>query len=67
MKYAEDKQKLALKLSETRERYNLLVKEKCDLQGELIQAEEEKLEISKALIDLQIENTRLLGKKWLYQ
>lgn len=52
MKYAEDKQKLALKLSETRERYNLLVKEKCDLQGELIQAEEEKLEISKALIDL---------------
>jgi len=60
MKYAEDKQKLALKLSETRERYNLLVKEKCDLQGELIQSEEEKLEISKALIDLQIENTRLL-------
>lgn len=35
-----------------REKYNLLVKEKSDLQGELIQAEEEKLEISKALVDL---------------
>ncbi len=38
----------------------MLVKEKGDLQGDLIRAEEEKLEVSKALVELQIENTRLM-------
>jgi hypothetical protein len=34
------------------------VKEKADLQGELIRSEEEKLKVSKALIELQIEYTK---------
>ena len=32
---------------------------KADLQEQLIASEEEKLNVSKALIDLQIENTKL--------
>mmetsp|Transcript_11558 Transcript_11558/g.10031 ORF Transcript_11558/g.10031 Transcript_11558/m.10031 type:complete len:229 (+) Transcript_11558:529-1215(+) len=56
----DEKQKIAQKLSEIREKYNDLVKSKADLQNELIKSEEEKLEISKALVELQIENTRLL-------
>jgi len=60
LKMIDEKQKLAAKLSELREKYNQLVKSKADLQNELIQCEEEKLEISKALVELQIENTRLL-------
>ena len=36
-----------------------VVKDKVDLQNQLIQSEEEKLKVSKALIDLQIENTKL--------
>ena len=35
------------------------MKSKADLQGELIKSEEEKLKVSKALIELQIENTKL--------
>ena len=40
-------------------KFNELVQSKADLQAELIQSEEEKLKVSKALIELQIENTRL--------
>lgn len=36
-----------------------MVKSKADLQSELIDSEEEKLKVSKALIELQIENTKL--------
>lgn len=36
-----------------------MVKSKADLQGELINSEEEKLKVSKALVELQIENTKL--------
>jgi len=36
------------------------VKSKADLQAELIKSEEERLEVSKALVELQIENTRLM-------
>ena len=40
-------------------KFNDIVKSKTDLQGELIGSEEEKLKVSKALIELQIENTKL--------
>lgn len=43
-----------------REKYNQLIRDKGDLQSELIKSEEEKLEVSKALVELQIENTRLM-------
>ena len=42
--------------------FNDIVKDKASLQKELIQSEEEKLKVSKALIDLQIENTKLNEK-----
>ncbi|EGR27555.1 kinesin-like protein, putative [Ichthyophthirius multifiliis] len=60
LKLEEDRQRYAQKLTEIREKYNQLVKDKGDLQGELIKCEEEKLEISKALVELQIENTKLM-------
>lgn len=36
------------------------MKSKSDLQAELIRSEEEKLEVSKALVELQIENTKIM-------
>lgn len=46
-------------MSEMKKRYNDQVAAKADLQEQLIASEEEKLKVSKALIDLQIENTKL--------
>ena len=40
-------------------KFNDLVKTKADLQQDLIYSEEEKLKVSKALIELQIENTKI--------
>lgn len=40
-------------------KFNELVQSKAELQAELITSEEEKLKVSKALIELQIENTRI--------
>jgi len=40
-------------------KFNQQVAAKSDLQEQLINSEEEKLNVSKALIDLQIENTKL--------
>ena len=40
-------------------RYNQLVAGKAELQSSLIEAEESKLQVSKALLDLQIENNQL--------
>lgn len=56
----EERQRFASKLTEMREKYNQLIRDKGDLQSELIKSEEEKLEVSKALVELQIENTRLM-------
>ena len=60
LKGTDERQRLGGKLNELREKYNELVRSKAELQAELIKSEEEKLEISKALVELQIENTRLL-------
>jgi len=46
-------------MSDMKNRFNDLVKSKAELQKELIAAEEEKLKVSKALIELQIVNTQL--------
>ena len=46
-------------MQEMKSKFNDLVKSKADLQSELISSEEEKLKVSKALIELQIENTKL--------
>jgi predicted nuclease with TOPRIM domain len=47
-------------LSELRAKYQDLVKQKAELQQDLIKSEEDKLEVSKALVELEMENTRLL-------
>ncbi|CAD8184449.1 unnamed protein product [Paramecium octaurelia] len=60
MRNADEKQRMAQKLSTMREKYNEIVRQKAELQQELIRSEEEKLEVSKALVELQIENTRLM-------
>jgi hypothetical protein len=40
-----------------KQKFQDVIRDKVNLQNELIQSEEEKLKVSKALIDLQIENT----------
>ena len=59
MRYNDEKQKLVARMQEMKSKFNELVQSKADLQAELINSEEEKLKVSKALIELQIENTRL--------
>lgn len=46
-------------MAEMKNKFNQQVAAKSDLQEQLINSEEEKLNVSKALIDLQIENTKL--------
>ena len=55
------KQKEALyeNFSLFQQKYSELVKEKATLQGEVLKSEEERLNMSKLVIDLQIENTEL--------
>ncbi len=59
MKFVDEKTKLINRMQEMKSKFNDLVKSKADLQAELIGSEEEKLKVSKALIELQIENTKL--------
>jgi len=58
---------MAAKLTEMREKHNSLLKEKADMQNELIWSEEEKLEISKSYVELQIDNANLLEQLQNYK
>jgi len=42
-----------------KQRFNEVVRSKADLLQELIQCEEDKLKVSKALIELQIDNNKM--------
>lgn len=46
-------------MGEMKAKFNDLIKAKAELQSDLITSEEEKLKVSKALIELQIDNTAL--------
>jgi len=59
MKGSEERDRLIQRLADMKAKFNDLVKTKADLQQDLINSEEEKLKVSKALIELQIENTRI--------
>lgn len=59
LRFTDDKQKLVTRMQEMKSKFNELVQSKAELQAELITSEEEKLKVSKALIELQIENTRM--------
>ena len=60
--YYDDKVKLADKIRELKEAYNSMQKSKSDLEEELIRCEEERLNITKQYIDLQIEHSALEEK-----
>jgi coiled-coil domain-containing protein 78 len=62
MKARDENEKLVQKMAEMKNRYNEIIGSKGQLQEELIAAEEEKLKLSRALIELQIENTKLNEK-----
>lgn len=59
MKGHDEKDRLIQRMGEMKSKFNDLIKQKAELQSELITSEEEKLKISKALIELQIDNTAL--------
>ncbi len=52
MKMADEKSRLVNKMQEMKSKFNDIVKSKTDIQGELIKSEEEKLKVSKAMIEL---------------
>ena len=60
MKASEENEKLAKKIVELRDQYNGLTQKYADLKAELIASEEQKIQITKTLIEVQIENTKLL-------
>lgn len=59
MKYEEEVKKMGAKLVELKEMYNSMVRQKADVQTQLLDAEEQKLSLTKGLIDLQIKNSQL--------
>eukprot|EP01022_Parablepharisma_sp_SALTPOND_P003353 TRINITY_DN1133_c0_g1_i1.p1 TRINITY_DN1133_c0_g1~~TRINITY_DN1133_c0_g1_i1.p1 ORF type:complete len:612 (+),score=123.10 TRINITY_DN1133_c0_g1_i1:6814-8649(+) len=59
LKFADDKKQVSSKVQDMRDKYNALVAEKIELQKLLLTSEEEKVAVSKALIELQIENAKL--------
>jgi len=52
MKGHDEKDRLIQRMGEMKSKFNDLIKQKAELQSELITSEEEKLKISKALIEL---------------
>ena len=59
MKTKDESNRLVSQMGDMKNKFNDVVKSKTELQQELITSEEEKLKVSKALIELQIENTTL--------
>ncbi|CAG9332942.1 unnamed protein product [Blepharisma stoltei] len=59
LRIADEKSQLILRMRDLKAAYNKLIKEKADLQEELIKSEEARLDIGKALIELQMENAKL--------
>lgn len=60
MRASEENEKLSKKIVELRDQYNQLTQKYADLKAELIACEDEKIQISKTLIEFQIENSKLL-------
>ena len=59
IKQVDEKENVSSKLKELRDNYTNLIKEKVALQKQLYNAEEDKINLSKALLELQIENARI--------
>ncbi|KAM3135011.1 protein of unknown function (DUF4472) [Paramecium bursaria] len=56
----EELQDYKKKIYDLRQRFNRLVEEKVNLQNELLQSEEDKIESARALLELEIERERIL-------
>ena len=63
LKYIEQRSQLTERIKDLKESYNKLVNEKVELIDQFINSEEANVEISKALIEMQIENAQLMQKK----
>ena len=59
LKFADERATVMERMKDLRENFNELVRQKADLQGDLIRSEEERLQVSRALVELQIENEDL--------
>ena len=62
IKLNDERKLMNIKLNEFKERYSSILKEKASIQERLLEVENEKLQMSKALIAQQIENTKLKEK-----
>ena len=62
LRLKEEKERIARTVAEFRAKYQQLVDTKTELQKTLIETEEDKLRISKTLLDLQLENNQLMEK-----
>mgnify|MGYP000104790623 CR=1 FL=1 len=60
MRANEENEKLAKKIVELRDQFNQLTQRHADLKADLIASEEEKIQLSKTLIEFQIENGKLI-------
>lgn len=60
VKASEENERLARKIVELRDQFNQLTQKYADLKAELIACEDEKIQISKNFIEVQIENTKLV-------
>ena len=56
----QDYSRLIEKYAELKNKYNQALKSKSEAQLDLIKCEQEKLQIGKSLVEVQIENTKLL-------
>ncbi|OMJ83352.1 hypothetical protein SteCoe_15755 [Stentor coeruleus] len=63
LKFIEQRSQLTERIRDLKDAYNKLVNEKVELVEKLITSEEENVEISKALIEMQIENSQLMQKR----
>jgi len=59
MRTVEDKKMVNERMQELKDKYNAVLKQKAEIQTQLLNAEEEKLSLSKGLIEQQIENAKL--------
>ena len=59
IKVNDERRTLNIRLLELKDKYNNVLKQKADLQEQLLNVEEEKLNLSKVVIQRQIENAKL--------
>ena len=59
MQFDEERKGMMGKLIELKDKYNAMVRQKAEVQAQLVNAEEEKLSLTKGIMEQQIKNTKL--------